>query len=227
MLKYFISILLCCGLIAFSQEENDTIGKPSQKYGLRVGADLYRLTKPLYNKNYGGFEVSGDFRITHSHFLAIELGSETNLVDDDLIHFTAKGSYLKVGFDYNTYENWLDMQNMIYVGLRYGYSSFDQTLHQYSLYNNNNYFPSYTVNTNQEFNALTAHWMEVIAGIKVEVLNNLYLGFSLRLKRMIDQEKPTNFDNIYIPGFNRTTEGSHFGSGFNYTLSYLIPIVKK
>lgn len=227
MLNYFISILLFCGLMSFSQKENDSISKPTQKYGLRVGADLYRATKPLYNKNYSGFEISGDYRISHSHYLAIELGSENNLVDDDLIHFTTKGNYTKIGFDYNAYRNWLDMQNMIYVGLRYGYSNFSQTLQQYSLYNNNTYFPSYTVATNQEFNDLSAHWIEFVAGIKTEILNNLYLGFSVRLKRMINQEKPDNFDNLYIPGFNRTREGSHFGSGFNYTISYLIPIVKK
>ena len=31
---------------------------------------------------------------------------------------------------------------------------------------------------------------------------------------------------LYIPGFNRTYDGS-FGVGFNYTVSYFIPIYKK
>jgi hypothetical protein len=38
--------------------------------------------------------------------------------------------------------------------------------------------------------------------------------------------KPSGFDNLYIPGFNRTYDGS-FGVGFNYTVSYFIPIYKK
>jgi hypothetical protein len=36
------------------------------------------------------------------------------------LNFTTKGSYLKVGFDYNAYENWLDMENVISIGMRYG-----------------------------------------------------------------------------------------------------------
>jgi hypothetical protein len=27
---------------------------------------------------------------------------------------------IKVGFDYNAYENWLDMENVISIGMRYG-----------------------------------------------------------------------------------------------------------
>ncbi|MFT7252531.1 MAG: hypothetical protein ACI9FW_002293, partial [Flavobacterium sp.] len=39
-------------------------------------------------------------------------------------------------------------------------------------------------------------------------------------------KKPNNFDNLFIPGFNRTYDGK-FGTGFNYTVSYMIPIYKK
>ena len=33
---------------------------------------------------------------------------------------TTSGSYLKAGIDYNMYDNWLDMDNMIYAGFRIG-----------------------------------------------------------------------------------------------------------
>jgi flagellar biosynthesis regulator FlaF len=39
-----------------------------------------------------------------------------NKTTDDELNFTTK-SYLKVGFDYNAYENWLDMENIISIGL--------------------------------------------------------------------------------------------------------------
>jgi hypothetical protein len=39
------------------------------------------------------------------------------------IGWTLPGSYLKVGFDHNAYENWLDMENVISIGLRYGFST--------------------------------------------------------------------------------------------------------
>ena len=70
---------------------------------------------------------------------------------------------------------------------------------------------------------LNAFWLEVIAGFKVEVVNNIYLGLSLRLNRLISDTVPDNFDNIHIPGFNKKTEDNKFGASFNYTLTYNIP----
>ncbi len=228
-LKYFINILtfLLCVVFTYAQEQDtDTIPKQTQKYGLRVGADLYRATKPFYTKNYTGFEVVGDYRITKSHYIAAEFGHENKTTDDDRVNFTTRGSYLKVGFDYNAYENWLDMQNMIYVGLRYGVSNFNQTLNTYTIYNTTNYFPENHVTSGLQYNNLNSQWIEFVAGVKAEIFSNLFLGFSLRINRFISNKKPENFDNLYIPGFNRTYNGD-FGAGFNYTISYLIPAYKK
>jgi hypothetical protein len=46
------------------------------------------------------------------------------------------------------------------------------------------------------------------------------------LNRLVSLKKARNFDNLYIPGFNRTYDGD-FGVGLNYTVSYFIPIFKK
>ena len=66
----------------------------------------------------------------------------------------------------------------------------------------------------------------MVGGVKAKMFNNVYLGFSLRLNYLVSNKRPENFDNLYIPGFNRTY-GGKFGAGFNYTLSYFIPIYKK
>ncbi|MFY7938698.1 MAG: DUF6048 family protein, partial [Flavobacterium sp.] len=59
-----------------------------------------------------------------------------------------------------------------------------------------------------------------------EVLNNLYVGFSLRLNYLMSNNEPEGFANLYIPGFNKTYENSKFGAGINYTISYFIPFYK-
>ncbi|KGO90643.1 DUF6048 family protein [Flavobacterium suncheonense] len=208
------------------QKEKDTVqsGK-TQRYGVRVGVDLHRLAKSFYDDNYKGFEIVGDYRLTKKIYLAGELGNEKKTVEDDQLNFTTKGSYFKVGFDYNTHENWLDLENMIYVGMRYGVSSFSQELNSYTIYNTNQYFGQNTVISGKEYSGLTASWIEVVGGVKAELFNNLYLGFSTRLNYLVTNKKPDNFDNLFIPGFNRTYEGK-FGVGFNYTLSYFIPLYK-
>jgi len=219
---------------AFAQEQaadTTTVAPKTYRYGIRVGADLHRLTRSLYDDNYKGFEIVGDYRLTKKIYVAGELGNDNMTVDDDRLNFTAKGSYFKVGFDYNAYENWLDMENMIFVGVRYGISSFSQTLNSYTVYQNSdidntgNYFPDVTVNSGTEFNDLSAHWIELVGGVKAELFDNLFLSFSVRLKNLISNKKPEGFDNLYIPGFDRTYAGN-FGAGFNYSISYFIPLYK-
>lgn len=204
----------------------DSIPPKTERYGLRLGVDLFKLTRMLYEEDYRGVEIVGDYRLTRRHYLAAEIGNENKTVDDDQVNFTTKGSYLKAGFDYNTYENWLNMENIISIGLRYGVSSFSQTLNNYQIYNPNPYFgESPIINSGEQVDGLSAQWIEFIAGVKVKVINNFFVGFSFSLKHLVYQKQPDNFENLYIPGFNRTYDGN-FGVGFNYTVSYFIPIYK-
>jgi len=140
---------------------------------------------------------------------------------------TTKGSYLKVGFDYNDYTHWLDMENLITLGVRYGFSTFNEQLNNYLIYNPHPYFgQSALIDSGKKYDGLTASWAEVAAGVNVKVFNNVYVGFNLQLKVLVTNSEPGNFENLYIPGFNRTYDGN-FGAGFNYTVSYFIPIYKK
>lgn len=109
--------------------------------------------------------------------------------------------------------------------MRYGISSFSQKLNNYTVYNTNHYFGENAVVEGQKFDGLSAHWAEIVTGIKAELVNNLYIGFNVRLNYLIGNNKPENFDNLYIPGFNKTYNGK-FGTGFSYTISYFIPLYK-
>jgi len=205
----------------------DSIPVKKDHYGLRVGVDLFKLTRGFYDKNYKGIELTGDFRWNKKYYLGAEFGNENKTTEDDRLTSNSKGSYLKVGFDYNMYENWLDMENIISVGLRYGLSSFSQELNSYKIYNAHPYWGEQpALPANEKFNGLSASWIEVVTGMKAKMFNNVFMGFSIQLKTLISNKKPEGFDNLYIPGFNRTYNGN-FGIGFNYSVSYFIPLYKK
>jgi hypothetical protein len=207
--------------------KTDSVPTKMNRYGLRVGVDLYRLTRSLYDSDYKGIELVGDYRFTKNYYLAAEIGSEEITTEDTRLTSTAKGTYLKAGFDYNLYENWLNMENIISIGLRYGMSTFNQQLDSYKTYNPNPYWGELpSTPSGENFSGLTAGWVEVIAGLKVKVINNIFVGFSLRMNTLLFNTKPNNFENLYIPGFNRTYDGN-FGAGFNYTVTYFVPLYKK
>ncbi len=227
--KYSFSLLLIlCSLSVFAQENDTIVVTPKiERYGIRLGADLSKIARTLYDNNYQGLELVGDYRLTKKYFLAAELGNENVTTNDDQVNFTTKGTYVKVGFDYNAHGNWLDLENIISIGLRYGLSTFSQKVNNYEVYNPNPYFGEIpNTPSGQEFSGLSAQWIEVVAGVKTRVFNNFFVGFSLRANRLVINQKPGGFDNLFIPGFNRTYNGD-FGVGFNYTLTYFIPIYKK
>lgn len=235
MLKYIFSIffVICFSTETFAQKtsstntikSSDSVRFP-QRYGLRVGIDLQKLSRSFYEENYKGLELVGDYRISKKYYIAGELGNENKTLIYDNLNNTTKGTYFKVGFDYNAYENWLDMENMLYVGLRAGFGSFNQKLNSYNIYQTGNFYGLQNYTPGTEYNNLSASWLEVVSGLKAEVFNNLYVGFSLRLNYLLTSKNPTDYSNLYIPGFNKTYEGSKFGAGFNYTVSYFIPFYK-
>ncbi|MFY8096643.1 MAG: DUF6048 family protein [Flavobacterium sp.] len=225
---FSIILIISVSLTALSQEtkqKSDTIKIP-QRYGLRLGLDLHRITKSFYDKNYKGLEIVGDYRLTKKIYIAGELGNEEKTKQDDQLNYSTKGTYFKVGFDFNAYENWLDMENMIYIGLRAGFSSFSQTLNTYNIYEPKSFYGVSTIDSGQKWNGLSASWIEVVSGLKAEVFNNVYIGFSVRLNYLLSNKEPEGFANLHIPGFNKTYENSKFGAGFNYTVSYFIPLYK-
>lgn len=225
---FSIILIISVSLTALSQEtkqKSDTIKIP-QRYGLRLGLDLHRITKSFYDKNYKGLEIVGDYRLTKKIYIAGELGNEEKTKQDDQLNYSTKGTYFKVGFDFNAYENWLDMENMIYIGLRAGLSSFSQTLNTYNIYEPKSFYGVSTIDSGQKWNGLSASWIEVVSGLKAEVFNNVYIGFSVRLNYLLSNKEPEGFANLHIPGFNKTYENSKFGAGFNYTVSYFIPLYK-
>ncbi len=230
MLKYFISGIL---LLVFANIFGQNDVKPGdsvvykQKYGLRVGGDLNKLVRSFVDDNYKGFEVNADYRITHNLYVAGELGTEEKTTDVEFFDAKTSGSYFKAGLDYNVYDNWFGMDNLIFGGLRVGVSSFKQQLNGFTVYDTDQYWEPYSNPDTVEFNNLSAIWAEIMVGVKVEVLNNLYVGFNAQLKSLISDDQPNNFENIYIPGFNKTYDSSSIGVGFSYNISYLIPLYKK
>ncbi|MGB5385580.1 MAG: DUF6048 family protein [Eudoraea sp.] len=248
MLRFFTScLLLLCFFIARAQNDSLDIGARDstsfgQRYGLRVGVDLSKPIRALFDSDYSGLEFVADYRITKKLYVAAEFGNEKktsiesleNIDDIDrvvLYNYTTSGSYVKLGVDFNTYENWYGMTNAIIFGARFAGSSFSQTLNNYTIYDSNRYWNPNNFapgsGSSEEFSGLTATWLEFLLGIKVELFANFYLSGSVRLSYLFTNKEADFFPNLWIPGFNKVNDNSKFGVGYNYTISYFIPLYRK
>ncbi|MGB3776030.1 MAG: DUF6048 family protein [Leeuwenhoekiella sp.] len=211
------------------EPERDTLvaQRIPEKFGLRVGIDISKLIRTALDDTYQGISLVGDFRLKNNYYLAAELGTETKDAIENTFDATIKGSYIKAGFNYNAYENWTGMSNLIYAGVRLGYSTFNTELNQYTIYTTNTFFEPDVRVDSRSFDALSGAWLEAQLGVQAELFNNVYLGINVQLKSLVSQKEPEGFGNLYIPGFNKVTTDNKFGAGYGYTLTYLIPIYRK
>ncbi|MGB5228616.1 MAG: DUF6048 family protein, partial [Eudoraea sp.] len=82
MLRFFTScLLLLCFFIARAQNDSLDIGARDstsfgQRYGLRVGVDLSKPIRALFDSDYSGLEFVADYRITKKLYVAAEFGNE-------------------------------------------------------------------------------------------------------------------------------------------------------
>lgn len=228
-----VILTLLFSTMAYGQQEKKKTVQDTlvykQKYGLRLGTDISKLARSFVTDDYSGFEIMGDYRLSKRIYIAGEIGNEERTLDYNQLNNTTKGSYFKAGIDMNFYQNWLDMENMIYAGFRVGAASFSQTRNSYTVYDVYNQYwgDRYTVNESQTFDGLSAVWTELQVGLKAELFNNFYAGFNVQLKVLITEKEIDNYENLYVPGYNRTYDSSRFGGGFGFNLSYLVPIFKK
>lgn len=229
--KYIISfILLLSANLSWAQKdslqlvEKDSL-KPRLIKSIRVGVDLSRSVIQLAQKQEIGFEIAVDVRLKNKWYIAAEFGNESEPGKEDYIQFYTKGRYAKLGFNYNTYENLQGMNNEVYIGLRYGFSSFQQDLISYSALDLDHYFGDYSTNPNTTYKGLSAHWVALHFGLKVETLPNLFLSAGIHFNKLLSDKKSEGIDNLYIPGFGKVLLNRN-AVGFNYTISYLIPLSK-
>ena len=229
MLKYFINILfIACSITSFSQEDIELDSIPTKTtYGIKIGLDISKQIRMLTESNYKGLVLTGDYRILDRLFIAAEFGSEEKKTINEVLDFDTDGNFLKLGVNYNVYNNRKGLDNEIYVGFRYGVAKFNQKLNSYTIYDLDHYWDQNNVNSITDFKDLTASWFELVLGFNAEILKNTYMGISLRLNRLLNQKSPENFSNLYIPGFNKVLEENNFGVGITYSIFYQIPIFKK
>ncbi len=226
MLRYTINILfIFWSLSSFSQKQiNDTLIKNDsihilKPFNVRIGFDLGNFIDGKLNNNpKTAFFI--DSNIYKNYFLCLEVGSNNNDFNNSVYHFQTKGNYLKLGVDYNIYDNWPGMDNQISMGFHYGYSNFTGTLVGYKINQPSNTFPPMENIVNKEFKNISGKWFEITSKLQVEVLRHIYLGYSISLKYLLSAKRTNEYEVPFIPGFYKVNSNRNFGFGMQYYISY-------
>lgn len=239
--EYFISLLLCAllGLAPCRAQQQDSVRQKNKMTydgrfvpsAVRIGPSLNHAVKTLLDPQGTYWGLQADFPI-RQYMLVLDYGqAEIHRENTEAgqpgrnFQYDSKGAFFRAGIDVNllkgkqsdSFDAWGDV---IYFGLRYAYSRIDDQItfstEQDTIFNA-------TTLTQQNSN-LGIWWLEMNAGVKVEIFKNIFLGYALRYKffrRFINKGSLLPYE---VPGFGKGEHENTFG--FDYYLLYRIPFKK-
>ena len=214
---FIISTLLLLHTLCNAQ---DTIRYPiNEMKGVRVGIDNSKLLFPLiFSGERIGFEITADMHVKGNFFAVSEVGwLNVNLNRPDF-HYRQNGFYGKLGIDYNLLKSRRPHSNdIVYGGVRYAFSAFNQQADKVLI---PGHFWRDAPDQIIPKNPMTAHWVEILLGVKAEVLTNLYIGLTFRGKFLLAEPKGKYSTPYLIPGYG--FGNSNFVLGINHYVSYNI-----
>jgi len=232
MLKFYISIfslILYTSMTAQKPSKETPISKDSLKIKtkkdlkIRLGFDIGKFTWAQVHQSQS-IDLVADINLRKNYYVILNFGQEKHHTENSLLNFDTKGSYIRLGLDYNLYDNWPDMDNQIFLGFRYGFSRFYNQLNSYTINQSNASLLPQSIEINKDFSPLSAHWLELTSTMQVETFKNLYLGVGLSLKYLLYTEQNEDFEVAYIPGFYKKNSYTNLGFGVQYLITYRFKI---
>jgi len=230
MYRYFwisLVIILGWGPSLWAQNNNventsdvTTIEKEKaslKPYAARVGANIFRLGRSVFDNNYSSWDISGDVAFS-KYFIEVTYGREQNTLSTDDFDYQNSGSFFRIGPEANFVKD-QESGNAFVFGLKYVLGSYDET---FTFEQEDAIFGNQNVDLNNE--SLNSSWLEMNVGLKAKIWRQLYAGFYFRYKFANSVRGDREFATFQIPGFGLEDRSTIVG--FDYYLYWRIPFKK-
>ena len=183
----------------------------------RIGFDLVGASKYFYDKDKANLEVffSAD---RNEKLSAIFIAGRSDYTysryrDNSLMlyDFNAKGLYFKTGVDFNLLNpKKAAGKYSLGVGFRYGVANYSYDVREINL---ESYWGRYQ--TSVPKSRTWAHYIEATPAIRAEIFDNISVGWSVSLRKLISAGAGKNTKPVYLPGYGNA-------NSFSFALSYFI-----
>lgn len=225
----YTSSLILCLFVSMAQAQKTIktpeIIKTPFFNGITVQADVASVaTSLLSNGDTYSYEVSAQADFRHKLFPVIEIGyAGADKLTTDNIGFKTNGLFERIGLDINMISQKKDSKpttSLFLLGFRLGMSNFNYDISNITItdeyWGGTQSVPYNNVST-------TKFWYELTAGIRVEVVKDIYMGWTVRKKKLLNKDADGSVTPWYIPGFGISDNSL----GFNYTIGYKLHLPAK
>jgi hypothetical protein len=209
------------------EEKKVVVEEAPMLNGMYLAVDLFGIANNLLGGDMMSSDVSLTANIKNRYLPTVEIGmGKTDATSDEGINYNNKSPYFRVGADYNFMAKKVQKIGFLYGGLRYGFSPVKFDVATVTEEGDTPPLQDYVWgNTEVAYNhpgqKVNMHWMEFVLGVKVNIIRNFMMGWSVRLKYKLAETKSEYGVPYMVPGFGE------YGSstiGVSYNLIYRIPV---
>lgn len=230
ILKYFFSLvmLLLVSVPALAQEEDSSVAIPKhlivEQNQFNISVDFFHPIINSFSSTKKSYEVVLDYALPKDVYAVLEGGFGSASVDyaAPTLKYTSSNSFVRFGINKSMLQRLSKTDwDIIFIGLRYGVAFINRSEAQYSI--DNKYFGNvYDVIPAKN---MTAHWLEITGGMRVELMSNIFAGYNVRAKFIMNGKALKELAPYNIAGFGKGEKTAIFD--FNMYLGYSIRWNKK
>jgi len=234
--KYIISLLVCLAIYPVQAQEKNgpALEKqvqeqkkkgepelPEVKFfnGFTVQVDVASLvTTALKLGDSYSMEGAIQFDLKKKYYPVFELGiAGADKFSTDNAEFKTNGLFGRIGIDMNMVKKKKDSKptsNLFLAGVRFGMSHFAYDITNIQI-PDEYWGGTETINYTNQIS--TKVWFEVVAGVRVEIVKNIFMGWTVRNKNLLGTDISGAVFPAYIPGYGLNTSNNW---SLNYTIGY-------
>jgi len=213
---YFISLLVF--LSGAELVAQDTVLFPLK---IRLGFDLVGPGMYIYDNDHLSMEGYVSFDKSEKMSFVLEGGYADYRYTQYNYDYQSSGIFTRIGVDFNFLKPEISKgKYWAGLGLRYGLSIYNSMT---PTYEQENYWGTFSSSIPESSG--TGHFLEAAPGFRTELLRNLSLGWTLRLKFLLSGGGGKDLKPIYLPGYGNGEKITTLG--INYYISWSIPYKTK
>lgn len=223
MLRYIssLSLLFVLTCIVAQEEIKEKVKEPKDP-GLSIGINVGTFIVTIFEPERFGLEATARYKFNRKWFAIGEVGYEKVDLENKPFTLSSNGSFLRIGADYNLFKvKEIGNNDNIILGLRYGMSIQEQENKRFTI--TDDYWGNYTGSLGK--GTTSSHWAEAVFGLRSEVLKNFYMGWTVRVRKLISLSNEKKIEPYAIPGYGARDNTTNLS--FTYNLEYHLPFKKK
>ncbi len=184
---------------------------------LRFGVDMSGFVRHTVETEILPIEISADFEWRENFFAVAEVGWLNVDVNRETHRYMANGYFFRTGADFNILRGKeYNPNDVLIISVRYGYGKLEHEAPHIVI--QDPFWGDYVTSTPKEEYAM--HWLEAGIGMKAEIWNDFFLGWTLRGRVRLSRTSNPNMEPYFVSGFGKSNSTAVM---FHYSIYYRIP----